>query len=103
MAQNSIFRGVARKIISTESYTAYRYHNTAVVRVDRDGTITLDSGGYRTATTKLAMNQVSNQFGYGFQVIQRKGDWFVVTDGGNEWEFYDGIVFTVAEARARAA
>lgn len=52
------------------------YHATEVVRAAADR-ITLDSGGYRTATTKTRMNQASNQYDLCFSVFQRGGTWFV--------------------------
>ena len=55
-----------------------------------DGSIVLDSGGWRTATTKLAMNQASKQDGLGFQVFARRGEWFV-TWKGRELEFESGM------------
>lgn len=54
-----------------------RYHSTEVVRVAADGTVTLNTGGWRTATTKARMNQAANEFGLGYMVYQEKGDWFV--------------------------
>lgn len=53
------------------------YHSTDVVIVRSLGAITLDTGGWRTATTKTRMNQASNQFGLGFQVHQDEFAWFV--------------------------
>lgn len=53
------------------------YHNTDVVTVHANGNVTLDTGGWRTATTKTRMNQASNQFGLGFQVHQDEFAWFV--------------------------
>lgn len=104
MAQSSVFRGTARKVFCDNDETKFMYHNTDVVRVSKDGTVTLNSGGYRTATTKLAMNQVSNQYGYGFQVYQDKGAWFVRFTGAALTRlFSDGMTFTVSEAHARAA
>lgn len=41
--------------------TNIQYHGTKVVRFDAE-TITLDSGGWRTATTKTRMNQAARQF-----------------------------------------
>lgn len=103
MAQTQVFRGTARKIVQFGDSTVFMYHNTDVVTVSSSGRVTLDSGGYRTNTTKLAMNQVSNQFAYGFNVFQERGEWFVRLHGGELREFVDGMTFTVAEARARAA
>ncbi len=77
MAQTKEFRGVARSILRGSDATRYIYHTTAVVTVHRDGSIMLDTGGWRTATTKTAMNQASNEAGLGFRVFAREGDWFV--------------------------
>lgn len=67
------------------------YHSTAVVEVTPDR-ITLNSGGWRTNTTKTRMNQASNQFGLGFQVFARKRAWFVGLADGTEFPFSDRMV-----------
>ena len=68
------------------------YHATAVVTVAADGTVTLNSGGWRTATTKARMNQAANQLGLGFSVYQEKGDWYVRNlDWDNPIPFKDGM------------
>jgi hypothetical protein len=55
--------------------------------------IVLDSGGWRTVTTKLRMNQASYQFGLGFYVNehQRRFEWFV-TNGNRTYDFNDGMI-----------
>lgn len=90
MAQTQQFKGTARRIETRADIRCYFYHSTAVVQVYPDGTITLNSGGWRSATTKLAMNQASNQDNLGFQVSQRDFDWFV-TWQGTEIPFADGM------------
>ena len=52
------------------------YANTRIVSWDAD-TVTLNSAGWQTVTTKRKMTQASHQFGLGFTVFQRNGDWFV--------------------------
>lgn len=52
------------------------YHSTAIVTWD-ENSIVLNTGGWRTATTKNKMNQASNQYGIGFSVYQKNGNWFV--------------------------
>lgn len=92
MAQSQVFRGTARAIVTNDDgSTSYVYHRTAVARAYRDGSIKLDSGGYRTNTTKTAMNQASNQARLGFQVSQRDYAWFV-TFHDVEVPFVDGMV-----------
>jgi len=80
------------------------YHSTKVVTV-RSGVgyladhwrIILDSGGYRTATTKSRMNQAANEYDLGFSVYQRGGKWFYNCNpvDRRHWRripFEDGIV-----------
>ena len=50
-------------------------HSTEIVTIKTD-VIELNTGGYFTATTKTRMNQVSNEMGLGYQVYQKKGEWF---------------------------
>lgn len=64
-----------------------RLHNTVVVRIHSDGTYTLDSGGWRTVTTKARINKYSP-----VRISQRKHEWYV---GDEEIPFHDGIRVTV--------
>ena len=66
------------------------YHNTPVVKFNGDKII-LDSGGYKTLTTKTRMNQAANQFGLGFFVFQKGYDWYVDYQGTRltEWSYPD--------------
>lgn len=95
MAQTQIFRGAARAIRTNEHTGTrnYFYHSTPLVSVFTDGTIMLFSGGYRTATTRLAMNQASNQDNLGFQVYARKRQWFVSWKG-QEIPFTDHMLLS---------
>ena len=91
MAQTQTFRGTARAILNTEEGKSYIYHKTAVVKVLCDGSICLNSGGWRTNTTKTAMNQASNQDGLGFGVYQKNYEWFV-SFGGQELPFSENMI-----------
>lgn len=66
------------------------YHKTQVVRRQIDGAIVLNSGGWRTVTTKNRMNQTSNQYYLGYSVYQKSGEWFV-NWRGEVLRFRDGI------------
>ena len=82
------------------------YVQTAIVTTTQD-TVTLNSGGYRTVTTKRKMVQAANQFGLGYTVSQRKGEWTVTRlgrspegypsadpkHGAIDLPFVDGITF----------
>lgn len=52
------------------------YHYTEVVNVT-DESITLQTGGWFTSTTKRRMNEVAHAFNLGFQVFQKEFSWFV--------------------------
>jgi hypothetical protein len=93
MAQTQVVRGTATRVSTVEGRTEVRYHDTVVVAFD-EVSVTLDSGGWRTATTKNRMNQAANQYDLGYGVYQERGEWFVVVD--RDWDnpipFEDGMV-----------
>ncbi len=64
---------------------ALRYHSTDVVTYHPDGSLTLDSGGWRTITTKECINWALPR---GLHLRQDKGVWFV----GSSW-FDNGTPF----------
>lgn len=66
---NTYVRGEGKTMI-------VRFHNTDVVKFTPK-TITLNTGGWETSTTKTRMNQASNQFGLGYTVTQKDFSWFV--------------------------
>ncbi len=71
--------------------TCIRYHSTVVVKFNRN-VIVLNSGGWRTVTTKLRMNQASSEFGLGFSVYQKDYEWFVRANWmGGDLPFSDGM------------
>lgn len=54
------------------------YHGTEVVKV-ASGKIILDSGGYRSATTKKRMNEAASEFNLPYNVYQHDFQWYVRT------------------------
>ena len=69
-----------------------RLHNTIVVEIHADGSYTLNSGGWRTVTTKARMNEFCP-----VKVGQKRYDWFV-----GEEPFRDGIKVKVVNGVALA-
>lgn len=63
-------------VSESHGYQRVAYHKTEVVKWNRQR-IVLNSGGFRSSTTKTRMNQASNQFGLGYRVFATKGEWFV--------------------------
>ena len=70
--------GVKHTVVFTDDdgFTKVVYHQTPVVKFNHKKII-LNTGGYKTVTTKSRMNQTSNQFKLGFSVYQKDFEWFV--------------------------
>lgn len=68
-----------------------KYHDTVVVKKSPNGVITLDSGGFRTITTKERFFQFGN-----IAITQKAGIWYM-RDGS---AFYDGIQVMIDEVGA---
>ncbi len=80
------------QVIRESSSVYVQLHNTIVIAVGPMGTI-LNSGGYRTATTKVAINNALKQLRdfQGYAVVQKKGEWFVSTPDSQLIPFTDGM------------
>lgn len=63
------------------------YHRTAVATYTKDNKIVLNSGGYRSLTTKVRMNSA---LGNRAQVFQHKHRWYYSTNDGTN-PFEDGV------------
>jgi len=70
---------------------AIKLHGTVVVTLFRDGMVKLNSGGWRTATTKARINQFSP-----VSVYQTAGEWFAYVPNGQggfeKQPFEDGMM-----------
>ena len=66
-------------------------HQTRVLTIDRvNNVFTLNSGGWRTNTTKVAINNGLSQWASQLKVFQKDFSWFV-TNGVKTVEFFDGM------------
>ena len=68
---------------------AIRYHDTDIVTIRPDNTYVLNSGGYRTVTTKQRIASLAPGCLY-----QKNNIWLLggfASDDGKTYEFYDGI------------
>lgn len=77
MAQQSRLGKTATYVRTENGTTFVRYHATDVVAFNGKR-IVLNSGGWRTQTTKTRMNQASAQFELGYHVRQENGEWYVL-------------------------
>ena len=66
-------------------------HATTVVTYHLDGTISINSGGWRTVTTKARINSALRRTIY--RVVQRGGEWLLSgdEDARRGWPFEDGV------------
>lgn len=82
-----------RIVKRSDSTIAVKYHATDVITYCADGSIVLDSGGWRTTTTKSRMTMYTP-----FSVYQSDYLWYITykdSDGiAREVIFTDGITFT---------
>jgi len=60
-----------------------RLHRTDILEFATDGTLTFNSGGYKTVTTKARMNEFQNEV----VISQRNGIWYVDVDK----PYHDGL------------
>jgi hypothetical protein len=89
-----VIRGIkATKVVRlSRDEIGLLYHETCVIIWNANGNVTLNSGGYRTKTTKDRMNEGSH-----FYIYQSKDRWFVSTlaegFGSKDLVFEDGMTF----------
>jgi len=102
MAQTSVVRGVHTKTYTDEGGdTCIEYRGTCVVKFSSTH-IMLDTGGWKSATTKTRMTQAFNQFGLQVWVFQKNFEWFVAIsppDATNNYYPKDATEYPFTENR----
>ena len=93
MAQTQTIGTHKTAIYNSGTYTVVKYHYTDIVEFN-EHEIVLNTGGWATVTTKLRMNQASNQFDLGYHVYQKNYDWFVDYKGETIKFKGEGIILT---------
>lgn len=79
-----------------------QYHDTTVVIASlKTGEVVLDTGGWFTATTKARMNQAARQYSLGYEVVQRKKEWFVKIAGRPDQKFSGSSANFVAPLKSQ--
>lgn len=73
-------------VANSETHLIVTYAETAIVIWSKKAnTIKLDTGGWKTVTTKRKMNQTANQYGLGFGVRQERGEWYYQESRTDAW------------------
>ena len=76
---------VATTIETVDGWTRMVYHNTCVAKCDPvNRQFVLNTGGYKTVTTKKRINQFFDMFDIPYYITQRDFEWFVVYKGTNK-------------------
>lgn len=75
----------------TVMLNAVKLHQTIVAEKTEEG-IMLNSGGWRTATTKTAINNALRQWGYPDQIFQKNHRWYI-----GQTEYFDGMIISKQE------
>lgn len=101
MAQMDKLSNYRTNVMATGDRLSVIYAGTLIVEKVGD-TITLDSGGWETVTTKRKMNQAANQFALGYSVFQKDWKWFVTLPNGETVPFKDGMTFDRYPAKEEA-
>jgi len=95
MSQTHRVSGVFTSIrVDDVGYTCINYRGTDVVKFNQDEII-LNTGGWRTFTTKLRMNQAAHQFNLGYSVFQKNYEWYVAWKFSPEPILFDGQSITL--------
>jgi len=99
MSQTKVFRGVQTSVVREPHKLTGYYRGTPVASCERKNgalIVTLNTGGWKSATTKTRMNQFSYEYcGCAFQVSQRKGEWYVTVKGDETLWTTDTISFAI--------
>lgn len=85
------------KVVYSNGDIAYRLHTTDVVTITKNSVI-LNSGGWKTNTTKDRIHQYAYQ--YGIRLSQIKGLWFVTTTAG-VFDYFDGIEISISNGKPK--
>lgn len=77
------------RIVKDGDNVALVLHTTAILTWHRDGKMTLNTGGWYSATTKRRLNEFLPQ---GWNIKSRKGKWTLFMKGQRVAPFVDGII-----------
>lgn len=71
-----------------------KYHNTYILTWYQDGRIELNTGGWRTVTTKSRINEFLGRESE-WSIFQKNFEWFLSNHSSNPAQvipFYDGVI-----------
>jgi len=75
-------------VVRTEDGKRVRYYHQTPVFVKKGNLIRLNTGGYRTSTTKERINR---ELPPGYRLVQRDREWFIKAPNSGFLEYRDGV------------
>ena len=72
---------------------AIKLHSTNILTIDESDTVTVETGGWQTVTTKARLNEYLPD---GFRIYQERGQWYWETPKENRVPFTKGDKITAA-------
>lgn len=90
-------KAAAVQVTTPDGQQQVRYHDTSVVTWD-DNHIVLFHGGWKTATIKMRMNEVSELNNLSFRVHQKSKNWYVAY-GGTTIQWADDMPYVAIYRR----
>lgn len=94
LANNTIIAWRTKPFQDGGGTIGVRLHGTWIVQYHEDGTVTLDSGGWETTTTKQRINQLLPP---PFGISQEKFKWWLHLPGGKRVAYHDGMTVNLRE------
>ncbi len=85
---------------SRSDFLAVRFYRTNIVTFYANGWIRLNSGGYRTVTTKERINRYLSA---GYSVFQHDRNWYLGLPDGTRVDFAEGMLIPAATAEVDAS
>jgi len=97
MSQTQVFKGVETTTYCDQDGALNGVYRGTTVAKKLNRMITLNTGGWKSRTTKVRMNQFSNTYcNSSFSVLQRNNSWFVTLADGRKFDFdSNSITFEV--------
>lgn len=87
--------GKATSIRKEGVFTIVQLYDTDIVKFDEDNLI-LNSGGFKTATTKKRINEIIGSLGHSeaVTVVQKANEWFIKWSNSHIEPFKDNMIIS---------
>lgn len=88
-AKHEYRNGNTRVFLNRDKEICMQLWSTVIARINNDGRLVLNSGGYLTRTTKERLNGILNHIN--FKIVQKDYNWRIYDLRGDSYPFEDGV------------